>query len=169
MNHLERLRALADTLPAHIRELCSVVLEDPAFEAAPGGAKHHHNYRGGLAEHTLEVALAAESMTHGAEQVQAIVAAVFHDVGKTKEYVLNPGGSIGVTPFYSHIGHTSWGWHVFTNAAELRGFAPSWIEEIGHALLSHMGRLEWKSPVEPQTRLAIILHAADLMSAKGVA
>ena len=146
-----------------------MVLEDPSFESAPGGAKHHHNYAGGLAEHTLEVALTAESMTQGAEQVQAIVGTIFHDVGKLREYILNPDGSISVTPFCSRIGHVTWGFHVFTNAAEMRGFAPAWIEEIGHALLAHHGRFEWHSPVEPQTRLALVLHTADMVSMKGAA
>lgn len=168
MTHLEKLHNLVGTLPAHMAELCNVVLNDPAFAEAPGGRSHHHNYRGGLAEHTLEVALHADAMSRGMENCQAIVAAVFHDYGKIHEYVFKEDGTIAVTPFCSQIGHPAWSWHVFVNAAEARNFAPSWIEEVGHALLAHMGRYEWRSPCEPQTRLAFILHTADMLSAKGI-
>jgi len=42
------------------------------------------------------------------------------------------------------------------------------LEQIEHLLLSHHGRKEWGSPVEPATAEAFILHAADMMSAHGV-
>jgi len=42
------------------------------------------------------------------------------------------------------------------------------LERIEHLLLSHHGRKEWGSPVEPLTAEAFILHAADMMSSRGV-
>jgi 3'-5' exoribonuclease len=41
-----------------------------------------------------------------------------------------------------------------------------YIDEVSHAILAHHGRLEWKSPVEPQTELAWLLHLSDNLSAR---
>lgn len=166
---VDKLQAIVDTLPLHLRELCKVVLSDPEFAKCPGGASHHHNYEGGLAQHTWEVAAHAVSMT-ASDYIrrQLIVAAVFHDYGKIFEYVIEDDGSISRTPFIKQIGHVVWGWHYFLTAARDRNYDPSWCNEIGHALLAHHGRKEWGSPVEPATPLAYILHSADMLSSRGV-
>jgi 3'-5' exoribonuclease len=35
-----------------------------------------------------------------------------------------------------------------------------------HCILSHHGRKDWGSPVEPATLEALVLHQADMLSAK---
>lgn len=40
------------------------------------------------------------------------------------------------------------------------------IEMLQHIILSHHGRLEWGSPVEPATIEAIIVHHVDNLDAK---
>lgn len=40
------------------------------------------------------------------------------------------------------------------------------FDEVLHAILAHHGRKEWGSPVSPNTKLAWILHASDMISAR---
>jgi len=58
------------------------------FIAVPASMRHHHSYRGGLLEHTLECMQMVRSLTEpgGDMQELGIVAALFHDIGKIKIY-----------------------------------------------------------------------------------
>jgi 3'-5' exoribonuclease len=171
MTPFEDLLELVYMLPAHLKTVCYVVLNDSHFAESPASAGHHpgpHRERGGLALHTLEVAQAAIGLagtdTRLAER--ALVAAVFHDYGKVHEYAFRDGTTVKL-PFYQRIGHVVFGFTTFLQAA--KGLlTEEEQEDIGHALLAHHGRREWGSPVEPQTRLAFILHTADMISTKGV-
>ena len=55
------------------------------FIQCPASVKHHHNYYGGLLVHSLEVAklVAANENLSWQDRDLAIVAAIFHDIGKT--------------------------------------------------------------------------------------
>src|SRR5581483_1446917 len=128
----------------------------------------HHNYAGGLPEHTLEVARFAMNFAVGYQQEDlALVAAVFHDYGKIHEYVIEADGKISRTPFQKDVGHVVWGWQEFNLAALAVGLPAEQRDEIAHALLAHHGRREWGSPVEPRTPLAWALHSADMLSSRG--
>lgn len=52
----------------------------------------------------------------------------------------------------------------FINLSEL---PRSFEEHVTHCILSHHGRFEWGSPVEPRTHEAWLLHAADMLSSRG--
>lgn len=54
----------------------------------PASANHHHNYAGGLLEHSVEVAtqLKNELDTNSQECDLAIVGALLHDIGKTQTF-----------------------------------------------------------------------------------
>ena len=163
---MKKLDEVVRTLSQARQELCSPIMRDERFWAAPGGKSHHHQYTGGLAEHTFEVASVAASMMDSEDlREQAIVAAVFHDYGKIHEYKFAEDGEIVGLPFRDLIGHVVWGWNFFLKTAEGKE-SQEWIDEVGHALLAHHGRLEWRSPVTPQTKLAFILHSADMLSAR---
>jgi 3'-5' exoribonuclease len=49
--------------------------------------------------------------------------------------------------------------------SQKQGIDDNLRDDIGHMILSHHGRLEWNSPVEPQTVEAQILHFADYLNA----
>lgn len=77
-----------------------MVLDDPAFESGPGGRSHHHNYRGGLAEHTLEVAIAAEAVVLGVTELmhngnEAKTNALGHTERSHKKEGLSGSGVMG--------------------------------------------------------------------------
>jgi 3'-5' exoribonuclease len=154
-------------------DTCLEVFSDPRFAEAPGGAKHHHNYVGGLADHTLEVAEMAMGFikSFGFEK-WALIAAIFHDYGKVLEYKIHYDidgqlASISTTPFKDMVAHIPYSWEFFRRAAGEAGMTTTEIDEISHAILAHHGRKEWGSPVEPRTPLAFALHSADMLSMQG--
>ena len=171
MTPFEKLLELVYTLPVNLKTACYVVLSDERFAEAPASAGHHpgpHQQRGGLALHTLEVAEHAIALAGADTQLaeRALVAAVFHDYGKIHEYAFM-NGTVVKLPFQRQIGHVVFGFATFLETA--KGLLTDEDQaEIGHALLAHHGRREWGSPVEPQTRLAYIMHTADMLSSKGV-
>ena len=117
-----------------------------------------------------------------------IAAALFHDLIKIKEYdsfwdfpantvgqrlLRIPGtDESGLQKFWKHtdygksIGHICGSAAAFQTAADYRGVSFATIEAVTHCILAHHGRKEWGSPVEPQTLEALILHQADMLSAK---
>lgn len=164
----ELINLCCEYLIPEAQKACEVVLQDARFDEAPGGSSHHHNYAGGLSQHTLEVAMLARDFAKGFGQANlALIAAVFHDYGKIHEYTIEADGKITRNPFQNEIGHVIWSRDKFiaiAHAVELDAYR---IEAISHALLAHHGRREWGSPVEPATPLAWALHSADMLSSRG--
>jgi 3'-5' exoribonuclease len=153
--------------------VAEAVLGDPRFLEAIASSSHHpesHQVPGGLVVHTLEVAREAVRMAGDDRKLARLVfvAAVYHDIGKIHEYALM-GGKVVKLPFAKLCGHVVWGWDYFLAQAAAAKLSSSDTAAIGHGILAHMGRKEWGSPVEPATRLAFILHTADMLSAKGLA
>jgi 3'-5' exoribonuclease len=58
------------------------------FIQCPASLNYHHNYAGGLLEHSVEVCCSAiaQSKLQGAERDLAIIAGLLHDVGKTRTF-----------------------------------------------------------------------------------
>ena len=173
MDALRELRSLGNHVtPMRLWRACRPVLWDGAFHEGIASASHHpasHQARGGLVLHTWEVAKTAVDMAGQDKELaaRAYVAAVFHDYGKIWEYAVLDG-RVTKLPFADLIGHVVYGWSFFLSAATQFGLAEDDTSEIAHALLAHHGRKEFGSPVIPQTRLAMILHTADGMSARGL-
>lgn len=161
---MRRLRNLVlATVPSQFLPMCDDVLSDYKFARWPGGMKLHHQEQGGLLRHTWEVAQTAWTMTG---QWEAVVAALFHDFGKTKEYVfvMAKGTWEKDRKFEKEVGHLVWGHHFFLDEAKACGMADEPKDAISHAILAHHGRREWGSPAEPRTVLAWAIHAADMLS-----
>jgi 3'-5' exoribonuclease len=94
-NHalLLRLTSLVESVTAvPLREvLASVLTRVPVlvpYLQAPASPYSHHNWPGGLLEHSIEVAECVRSMPglDETERELGVVAALLHDVGKTKTY-----------------------------------------------------------------------------------
>ncbi len=167
--HEEALRSLwtATSLMKGLwlRELSSLVLNNPVFQYAPGGAEHHHNYPHGLIIHVAEVMKNVFAMTRDHPSDELITAVIWHDYMKIKDYEW-VDGKITKTDYHKHINHVA-GSAMEFHAEAAHCLPRETLERIEHLLLSHHGRREWGSPVEPRTAEALILHAADMMSAKG--
>jgi len=148
------------------------------FKVSPGASRHHHNYTGGLIEHTFEVWQLAEKLVeHYAGRLDrdlVLCGAALHDIGKTKSYSLTAGVSepTDVGKLLNHV---------FVSASMVsnlwdrilpKGLKGKKAEHAAqsktlllHIILSHHGKLEWGSPVLPQTFEALLIHHCDQVSA----
>lgn len=173
-----------------LRACCRTLTREDKFFAWPASLSFHHHYEGGLATHTLEVidcALIASDGVMGVDRDVLIAASLWHDAAKILEYEIiqvlpsgePPEGCLrrGVNDdrieywqkasFYKQVGHISGSMAMFYAAARQQGNVPQeTVDAVCHAVLAHHGRREWGSPVEPQTVEALLLHQADMLSAK---
>ena len=127
------------------------VLSLPEFYISPGGSEHHHNYRHGLVIHVNEVMQNVLSMTNDNPSDELITAVLWHDLMKTRDYGLESDGQVTKLPYrklINHVAGSAMEFHKLCSA-----FLPKeQLEHIEHLLLSHHGRKEWGSPVEPANR-----------------
>lgn len=134
----------------------------------PAASRIHHNYLGGLSEHSLAMAAMACSVAQLYPQLNRdllLAGALVHDVGKTAEM------SGPVTTEYTlegrlegHISLAN-GW--LSEVAEKTGLAHT--EEavlLHHMILSHHGHYEFGSPVLPMVQEAEVLYLIDNMDAR---
>lgn len=157
----------------HLRGLLTAIFNDekigPSFKNATAARNMHHNYIGGLLEHTLSVAVIADFLCghYGSDINRDIVitGALLHDIGKLRE--LNSSGDFNYTIEGSLKGHVVIGVGIVGGFAEkIEGFSPGTLLLIEHMIVSHQGQKEWASPVEPKIPEAQILHMADLVDAR---
>ena len=180
MTTTDKIRSIIQSISlSPLRDTCYEVIDDHRFGEAPASLSHHHAYTGGLAVHTLEVLRYLNPWT-AAMKVNVdvlITAAVWHDYMKVREYVpFVPKGFAIPTPqpdwmhnpdgFGLKIGHISAGATAFNKSADKYGLRHDLRDAVVHCILAHHGRREWGSPVEPQTVEALLLHQADLLSAR---
>lgn len=144
------------------------------FAFAPAGKSFHHNYIGGLLEHTLEVVQICDLMCDISEKSNfqpqvnrdlLITGAMLHDVGKIEE--LSYETVFDYTDKGRLLGHiviaANW---IYGACKQIPDFPAELENLVLHLVLSHQGKLENASPVEPKTLEAIILYYADELSAK---
>jgi len=142
------------------------------FLITPAAKAIHHNYSGGLIEHTLTVTDLCDravSLYPGINRDLMITGAILHDIGKTKEF------HIDVLPDYTEIGrlvgHIVMGYEVVSleikHMREEGQDFPELLENmLKNMILSHHGSLEFGSPVLPLFPEALLLHVMDDLDAK---
>ena len=128
----------------------------------------HHNFVGGLLEHTLSVAKMCEYMC-GVYPILnhdlLITSALLHDVGKTKEIIPFPEND------YSDdgqlLGHIVMGVEmVDERLKKMEGYSGKLMSELKHCILAHHGEYEYGSPKKPAIIEAMALNLADNADAK---
>jgi 3'-5' exoribonuclease len=139
------------------------------FELCPASIRGHHAQLGGLLKHTTEVAAIARaiSRTSGADHDVVLAGVLLHDIGKLEAYSWD--GAFDYTIAGSLLGHVVLGSLMLDQRLRLEAKPPCTEEEkwlLVHMILSHHGRLEYGSPVQPMTLEAEVLHWADNASAK---
>ncbi len=149
-----------------------------AFMESPAASFHHHNYQGGLAEHTLEVWNLADRISglyeERLDRELLLCAAAVHDVGKINTYRLTTGVSER-TETGELLDHVFISGSMVSNLwdsavkpslePEKAGEAAHFKTLLLHTVLSHHGKLEWGSPVLPRTAEALLMHHCDMVSA----
>ncbi len=139
-----------------------------AFRRAPGGKSMHHDYIGGLLEHTVSVASICRFLSGHYEGVDAdmlTAGALLHDIGKVME--LSYEGAFDYTDEGRLLGHIYMGseW-ISGECARVKDFPPEKEMLLKHMILSHHGELEYGSPKRPKTLEAILLHFVENMDSK---
>ncbi|MBW3638178.1 MAG: HD domain-containing protein, partial [Armatimonadetes bacterium] len=141
------------------------------FAHAPAATNNHHAYRGGLLEHSGEVALLCERLAGALPHIDRdllITAALLHDIGKIEEMECDfSSGKIEYTHAGRLVGHIVLGSCIVASAAEkIEGFPPRLKHELMHLILSHHGEPEYGAAKRPMCAEALILSQCDNLSAK---
>lgn len=134
------------------------------YSNAPAAIKFHHNYLGGLLQHTWECITIAKALFgplyRDVNRDLVLAGCITHDFGKIFEYILDEDtGAIQTSPEFEKewINHIHWGF----SWANHNG-----LPELAHIIASHHGLKEWNALVEPQTAEAFLVHYVDNLSSK---
>ena len=154
------------------RLLSSFFVDDAAFAKAfqfHSAAKTvHHGFVGGLLEHTLSVTKLCDYYAGYYKELNRdllITAAIFHDIGKTKELSRFPENDY--TDDGQLLGHIIIGTEMVSERMkEIEGFPASIAVDLKHCILAHHGELEYGSPKKPALLEALALNFADNTDAK---
>jgi len=142
------------------------------FCNAPAAMKMHHDYIGGLLEHThnmLQVAVAIMPL-YPEVQPDLVLAGIFlHDIGKTDELAYDMAFSY--TDSGQLIGHISKSLLMINQKADSLKSGGTQIDQavldaLGHIILSHHGAYEFGSPKLPATAEAFVVCYIDNLDAK---
>lgn len=138
------------------------------FKNGIGGLSQHHNYRGGLLEHTLNVVYLAKTLVYRYDcrfKEIAILAAKLHDIGKIEEYYTD--GPFKVTMRGEMEGHIVIGMAMIEEAFKAVGdiYSQDFKHRLRGCIVQHHGKVEYGSPKAPNTEEAYIVHFADYVDA----
>ena len=138
------------------------------FKTAPAARLMHHNYLGGLVEHTFECLEISKFVMSGlykkVNKSYVYAACILHDFGKIFEYKIDlESGLIEYDEDFPKewLTHSQWG---FSNCMA-NGF-----KTVAKMIAAHHGRAEWGAIVDLNERdldpLLYLIHHIDDLSAK---
>lgn len=156
------LRALAESFFVEDKEFVKSFCMHSAAKAV------HHGFVGGLLEHTLSVMKLCDyfvSVYPYLNRDLLLCAALFHDMGKTRELSLFPANDY--TDDGQLLGHIIMGTMMVEERIKtIEGFPEKTGKELLHCILAHHGELEYGSPKKPALAEALALSLADNADAK---
>jgi len=168
----EILNFIQSISDSHIRKLLLQIFEDTEirqqFIHAPAAKLWHHNYLGGLIEHTLSITQVCDRVQQHYPQVNRdilLASALVHDLGKIHE--LSTKGFINYSTEGRLVGHITMTAQMVSEKINLIPDFPMDLKnQLLHCILSHHGQKEFGSPVEPMTLEALVLNCVDEMDSK---
>jgi 3'-5' exoribonuclease len=165
------LRVLAERVERPIlRQLAeeTLAVHGTALREHPAAKAMHHAYRGGLLEHVVSMAELADRVCAHYRDVDSdlvILGVLFHDLGKLRELGAMPANDYTLEGRL--VGHVVIGRDLLRErCAAIAGFPPDLQLLLEHLVLSHQGKKEFASPVEPMTPEALVLHFIDDLDSK---
>ncbi|MEM6797400.1 MAG: HD domain-containing protein [Acidobacteriota bacterium] len=174
---LEELgRRFEAIFPAQIERLELKLLTEKILERHgeslrqhPAAKSIHHAYRGGLLEHVVymsELALDVCRLYPELDRDLLLLGVLLHDLGKLVELGAMPANDYTVEG--QLLGHIVIGQTMLREACTaLDGAVPRDLERhLDHLVLSHHGKREYGSPVEPATAEALTLHSLDSLDSR---
>ena len=133
------------------------------FKNAPAAMYIHHAYLGGLIEHTVNVVELCETICRLNPQMDrnlTITGAILHDIGKIKEFDVTT--NIKVSEEGLLLGHPMLSVNMVLERLEVFDDFPNNLKDkLLHILLSHHGKVEYGSPIEPLFAEALAVYLAD--------
>lgn len=155
----------------NLKEFVSGLLfeHEEQFKIAPAAKLMHHNYIGGLLQHTCECLELSEKvlgiLNDGKfEKDEVTAACILHDFGKIYEYLIDEeSGLIDYNEDFrkNWISHSQWGFSLCMH----NGF-----NNIAKMIAAHHGRIEWGSLVDLADKelepIVYLIHHIDDLSAK---
>lgn len=155
-----------------IKRLIEDFLSDSEFMAmftkAPAGKSFHHSFVGGLLEHIINLIRVCYTVSERYPELDRdllIAGCILHDVGKTTEFEIKT--TVDLSDEGKLLGHLSIGYHMVASRIEkLDGFPEDLRKKILHIILSHHGKLENGSPIEPKFPEALAFAMIDDSDAK---
>lgn len=138
------------------------------FKRGIGGVSMHHNYIGGLAEHTLGVMELTKYLCDKYDCPRreiAVLSAKLHDIGKLEELDFN--GPFKYTLCGELEGHIVIGVQMIDRAIRDMDvpFSEDFVRRIKGCVTQHHGKLEYGSPRVANMEESFILNYADSVDA----
>lgn len=167
------LAVIASLKNPYLKKLAeSYFVKDPvfvkAFQFHSAAKTVHHGFVGGLLEHTLSVVKLCDYFARTYPMLNRdllLTAAMFHDIGKTKELSVFPENDY--TDDGQLLGHIIIGTEMVSDRIRtIPGFPDRLGAELKHCILAHHGELEYGSPKKPALLEAMALNLADNADAK---
>ena len=153
------------------RLLQRVFIEDrdfmEKFKYHPGAIEIHHNWIGGLLQHTLEVAKYCDLSSKLFPELDRdilMAGALLHDIGKMEEITVTT--RIKATRKGQLKGHIAIGYKMLSDIMDELKISEDIRDKILHIVLSHHGFMEFGSPKEPMFSEALVVYYADEISSK---
>ncbi len=137
------------------------------FKTHPGAIEIHHNWIGGLIQHSLEMVKFCELSKQIFPELDMdlmIAGVLLHDIGKVEEITVT--SRIKGTRKGQLKGHTAISYRIVANVMDGLQTSEDTRDKILHIILSHQGQLEYGAPKEPMFSEAVAIHFADQMSSK---
>lgn len=173
----EQAKAILGTIEnGDLKRLVKAFLDDSElmkqFCIAPAAMQMHHNYIGGLLEHTLSMLNVAVALFPLYPKIQKdlVLTAIFlHDIAKTQE--LSYKVSFSYTDRGQLLGHIIQGTQMITQKADdlkMDGepVNPNVLDALLHIIVSHHGQYDFGSPKLPCTPEAFMVTYIDNLDAK---
>ena len=156
----------------HLKRLIELIFSSAdmtkAFKKAPAAKSIHHDYLGGLIEHTTNVTRLAQAVAPLYPNLNVdllLTGAMLHDIGKTQELAYE--NSFSYTDPGRLIGHITLGCDIVTDAIKkIPEFPEDLALVVRHLMLSHHGQYEFGSPKRPKIPEALLLSYLDDLDAK---
>jgi 3'-5' exoribonuclease len=133
----------------------------------PGAIEIHHNWRGGLLQHTLEVMKYCDLSGRVFPELDMdilIAGALLHDIGKLDE--IETTTRIKGTLRGQLRGHIALGYGYVSGVMDELNTPEEIREKLLHIMLSHHGNVEYGSPRQPMFPEAVAVYFADELSSK---
>lgn len=138
----------------------------------PAAKSIHHAFRGGLLQHLVymsELALDICKKYPEVDRDLVLLGILFHDLGKLVELGAMPDNDYTLEG--QLVGHIVIGQNMLRTCCEAVAQSGEAVPDrlrlhLEHLILSHHGKREYGSPVEPSTPEAWVLHIIDLLDSK---